>query len=82
MMTNNRVQSELVNIRTSLLKWLDITNATIDKKIDEEGLFDYQNKVVDEHIALTHSLMSLADIEEDQDIRPTRQTPTLRIVAQ
>lgn len=81
-MTNNRVQSELVNIRTSLLKWLDITNATIDKKIDEEGLFDYQNKVVDEHISLTHSLMSLADIEEDQDIRPTRQTPTLRIVAQ
>tara|TARA_R110000824_G_scaffold7972_4_gene36394 strand:+ start:7676 stop:7921 length:246 start_codon:yes stop_codon:yes gene_type:complete len=81
-MASNRVESELATIRTALLKWLDITNAAMDAKINENDLFDYQQKVADEHINLTHALMSLADIEEDHDSRPTRQTPTLQIVAQ
>jgi hypothetical protein len=81
-MASNRVQSELSTIRTALLKWLDITNAAMDAKITEDDLFDYQSKVVDEHISLTHSLMSLENIEEDHESRPTRQIPTLQIVAQ
>lgn len=80
-MASDRVQSELAMIRTALLDWLDLTNSAIDAKIDEEGLFRYQNSVAESHLTVTHSLMTLSHIEEDHDAPPARQTPTLRIVA-
>ncbi len=80
-MTNNRVQSELVTIRIALLNWLDLTHSAIDERIGVDGIFDYQNKIAMENVAVAHSLMRLSAMEEDE-VRPARQTPTLRIVAQ
>ena len=79
--TNNRVQSELVTIRIALLNWLDLTHCAIDERIGVDGIFDYQNKIAMENVAVAHSLMRLSAMEEDE-VRPARQTPTLRIVAQ
>ena len=80
-MANNSVEAELVAIRTALLNWLDLTNSAIDERIGVDGIFDYQNKIAMENVAVAHSLMRLSAMEEDE-VRPARQTPTLRIVAQ